>query len=79
MPFEPAVECPVCETVLAPDRPLYDHLRRNHTQAELAGYLVGQHERAEIPLQHRQAATTMSPSTNRGTRSMTDTSSSHNP
>ncbi|ELZ11015.1 hypothetical protein C479_09398 [Halovivax asiaticus JCM 14624] len=49
MAFEPAVDCPVCETTLAPDRTLEDHLCRNHTQEELARYLVGAHDEAGQP------------------------------
>ena len=79
MPFEPAVECPVCETVLAPDRPLYDHLRRNHTQAELAGHLVSQHDRADDPPEIHHTASTPSLQGHRASGSVTDTSSSHNP
>lgn len=46
MAFEPAVDCPVCETTLAPDRTLEDHLCRNHTQEELARHLVRTHDTA---------------------------------
>ncbi|MFC3959712.1 hypothetical protein [Halovivax cerinus] len=46
MAFEPAVDCPVCETTLAPDRTLEDHLCRNHTQEELARLLVRKHDSA---------------------------------
>ncbi|AGB14695.1 hypothetical protein Halru_0041 [Halovivax ruber XH-70] len=49
MAFEPAVDCPVCETTLAPDRTLEDHLCRNHTQEELARHLVGAHDGAGQP------------------------------
>ncbi len=48
MAFEPAATCPVCETVLAPDRRLEDHLCRNHTQAELAKYIVFEETRNEV-------------------------------
>ncbi|WP_247730527.1 hypothetical protein [Halovivax limisalsi] len=48
MAFEPAATCPVCETVLAPDRRLEDHLCRTHTQLELAEFIVFQRDRDRI-------------------------------